>query len=215
MRVPVSGGTPELVFEVKGYPGSAQELRERWAPTSKGYPDFRCPLLSSGSCVLSEVEREQIVFFAFDPLQGRKGELARIDADPSDSSWDLSPDGSRIAFIKLEETAGHIRIVDLASRQAREITLKGWNYLMSVGWAADGKSLFVAKWASRKRESSLLRVTLKGETQLILRGDHVERPVPSPDGRHLVFGLVTYSSNAWMVETSVPPTSDSRSRNGS
>jgi len=202
MRVPVSGGTPELVLEVKGYPGSAQVPRERWLPTVKGYPDFRCPsrLDSTHLCVLSEFDNEQIVFFAFDPLQGRKGELASLDVEPTDTFWDLSPDGSRIAFGKFEEEGGHIRILDLASGKAREIAVKGWAHLDSVGWSADEGTLFAANWSSTG--GSILRVELNGETQLLHKalGMPLERLVPSPDGRYLMYAEVATTSNAWMIE---------------
>jgi Tol biopolymer transport system component len=202
MRIPVSGGPPESVFEVKGYPGSAQVPRERWLPSARGYPDFRCPSLpgSLRPCIVSEVNQEQIVFSGFDPIQGRKGELARLDVDPSDSFWDLSPDGSRIAFGKFEMSGGRIRILDLAGGEPRIIELRDWNDLISVGWSADGKSLFATNWSSLA--GSILRVALNGETHLLHRaaGMTLERPLPSHDGRYLIFGDVITTSNAWMVE---------------
>ena len=69
---------------------------------ARGYPDFRCPSLAGSArpCVLSEVKDDQLVFFAFDPLQGKRGELARLEFGPNsgyyntlfDTFWDLSPD---------------------------------------------------------------------------------------------------------------------------
>lgn len=201
MRIPASGGTPETVFEVKGYPGSAQVPRERWLPSARGYPDFRCPSLPplSRPCVLGEVNQDQLVFSAFDPLQGRKDELARLDIDPSDSFWDLSPDGSRIAFGNFEN-GGHIGILDLAGRERRVVELGGWDHLTSVGWSTDGRSLFATNWSSVA--GSILHVALNGETQLLHRasGMTLERPLPSPDGRYLAFGDVITTSNAWMID---------------
>ena len=202
VRIPVSGGPPESVFEVKGYPGSAQVPRERWLPTARGYPDLRCPSLpgSLRPCIVSEVNQEQIVFSGFDPIQGRQGELARLDVDPADSFWDLSPDGSRIAFGKFEVSGGRIRILDLAGGEPRIIELRDWNNLISVGWSADGKSLFATNWSSLA--GSILHVALNGEAHLLhtAAGMTLERPVPSPDGRYLIFGDVITTSNAWMVE---------------
>jgi Tol biopolymer transport system component len=202
MRIPVSGGTPESVFEVKGYPGSAQVPRERWLPSARGYPDFRCPSLSALSrpCVLGEANQDQVVFSAFDPIQGRKGDLARLDLDPSDSFWDLSPDGSRIAFGKFEVSGSQIRILDLAGGEPRVVEVRGWNHVTSVGWSADGRSLFATNWSSVA--GSILHVALNGETRLLHRaaGMTLERPLPSPDGRYLVYGDVITTSNAWMIE---------------
>lgn len=211
MRVPASGGVPEPVLQVEGYPGSARVPRSRWLPTARGYPDFRCLSFlpaSARSCVLSEIKEDQLVFSGFDPLQGRKGELARVDLGPNsgyyntifDTFWDLSPDGSRIAFGGCEPHGGHIHILDLDSHQENQLSLKDWSCLTSVGWSSDGKYLFVTNWASRG--GSILHVALNGETRLLHKaiGMELERPVPSLDGRYLAYGEVTTVSNAWMIE---------------
>lgn len=204
MRVPVSGGSPEFVLEVNGYPGSARVPRDRWVPSAKGYPDFRCSsrtVVASVPCVLSEVNGTQIVFSAFDPRLGRQGELARIEVEPSDTFWDLSPEGARIAFGKLEEYGTQIRILNLAGGKPKEISVKGWCCLTSVGWSADGRSLFATNWASRG--ASVLRITLEGEIQILYKAPssmRLERPVSSPDGHYLAFGELATASNAWMIE---------------
>lgn len=202
LRIPVAGGSPESILQVSGYPGSARAPRERWLPSARGYPDFRCSsaAVSPHSCVLAEVNGKGIVFSAFDPKLGRLGERTRINVEPTDTFWDLSPDGSRLAFGKLESQGGHIRVLDLASGKAREISVKGWSNLTSVGWSADGQSLFAATWGSKG--GSILRVSLDGKTQLLYKalGMQLERPVPSPDGHYLAFAEVSTTSNAWMVE---------------
>lgn len=202
MRARVSGGAPEFVLEVKGYPGSARVLRERWLPTARGYPDFRCPSLppKGTSCILVEVDQEQVVFSAFDPLQGKRGELARLDIEPADTFWDLSPDGSRIAFGGCEPHGGRIHILDLVSGKASYITVKAWSCLTSTGWSPDGKSLFLTNWAASG--GSILRVALNGETHLVHKanGMQLERPVVSPDGGYLAYSEVATASNAWMIE---------------
>jgi Tol biopolymer transport system component len=204
MRVPVSGGSPELVLQANGYPGSARVPRERWLPSARGYPDFRCSsriVVASPPCVLSEVNGKQVVFSAFDPQVGKRSELTRIDVDPSDTFWALSPDGSRIAFGKFEGRGGHIHILDLTGGKAREIGVKGWSHITSVGWSADGRSLFATNWASMA--ASVLRVELDGETHPLYKAPssmQLERPVSSPGGHYLAFGEVATTSNAWMIE---------------
>jgi hypothetical protein len=203
MRVPVSGGTPEFVLAVKGYPGSARVPRENWLPTARGYPDFRCASHSLGTsfaCLLSEVSGKQIVFSAFDPRLGRQVEVARIAGEPSETFWDLSPHGSRVAFGKVEGNGGHIRILDLDAGEKREINVVGWSNLTSVGWSVDERSLFVTNWASQG--GSILRLALSGEVQLLHKavGMPLERPMASPDGRYLAFAEVATASNIWMIE---------------
>jgi Tol biopolymer transport system component len=209
MRVPVSGGASEVLLEVKGYPGSARVPRDR-LPTARGHPDFRCASLPGlgRPCVLSEISNEQVVFYALDPLRGRMGELARINFEPnarfwralSDIFWDLSPDGSRIAFGMCEPHGGHIRVLDLTSREESEVTVKELACLTSATWSRDGKSLFVTNSASRG--DSILRVALNGQTQLLYKSPVIglERPVPSPDGRYLAYSQVNSTSNVWMIE---------------
>ena len=214
MRVPVSGGVPETVLEVQGYPGSARIPRAIWLPTSRGYPDFRCPSAAASArpCVLSEVKGDQLLFTAFDPLEGRRGELESLEfgtgrqhhSSDSGSFWDLSPDGRRIALGGCEPHGGHILILDLDSKEEKEVGVSDWSCFTSLAWSPRGKSLFVTNWASRG--GSILRVALNGETLLLHHavGMEIERPVPSPDGSFLAYGEVTTISNAWMVE---PPKS--------
>ena len=201
MRVPVSGGPPQLVLNVEGYPGSAQVAAQGSRLSARGYPDFRCPSTPGASCILAQGTQNQIVFFAFDPVQGKTHEVARVDVDPSSvwSFWNLSSDGSRIAFGKDERNSGQIRILPVTGGSNQQVDVKGWVRLDAVAWAANGQSLFVDSWSPKG--SSLLHVTLHGEAQLLRKSRMwIDRPTPSPDGRHLAFGEVTSNSNAWMVE---------------
>ena len=199
-RVSVAGGSSERVLDVQGYPGLARLAAEPMRLTATGHPDFRCPSLKGTACVVSEAEQKQVVFSAFDPLEGRTRELARIPLETplTRTFWDLSPDGARIVYGK-HELAGRLRLLTLAEGTTRELSVKGWNRFDSAAWSADGKALFVTSYSPAG--SSLLRVTLDGEAQLLHKANWwMERLVPSPDGRYLAFGMVTIESNAWMIE---------------
>ena len=130
-RVPVSGGRPEVIFSVTGYPGPARITTDRgFTMRITGHPRFRCPSVPQAPCVLGELVQRQVVFTAFDPIEGRKGELARIEIDPSICTfWDLSPDGRWIAFGKREEAGGRIRLLPLAGQAPREISAGGRTHL--------------------------------------------------------------------------------------
>ncbi len=203
MRVAVAGRAAQMVFPIAGYTGEAadEQIRKRPVPAAEGDPRFRCPSVPESACVLSEKRDNQIVFTAFDPLQGRKGELTRIDVDRSRPAfWDLSSDGRWIAFGTTEETSGRIRLLSLAGQPPREVSTGKWANLTSVAWAVDGKALFLTGYASKN--PPLLRVSLDGKTQLLYSGRYyLEEPVPSPDGRYLAFGDVSEDSNAWVVES--------------
>ena len=202
MRLATATGTNQMVFPIAGYTGEAadEQFAKRPIPAAEGNPRFRCPSAPQFPCVLSEKVENQIVFTAFDPLQGRKGELTRIDVERSSPAfWDLSSDGRWIAFGTTAESSGRIRLLSPAGQPAREISAGSWNNLTSVAWAADGKTLFVTGWASKN--APLLRVSLDGKTQLLYSGRYyLEDPVPSPDGRHLAFGDAAFEGNAWLIE---------------
>jgi len=207
MRKPISGGVPQMVFPVSGHPGPAADENLGYRPVpfltlygGEGNPRYRCPSVADKPCVLSEKLENEIVFTAFDPLQGKKNEVARIGVERSRPYfWDLSPDGRRIAFGTCDEASSRIRIVTLSGEALREISVKGWTNLGSVSWAIDGNTFFAAAWASKG--SSLLRISPDGEAQTLYRSSfHVENPVASPDGRKLAFGEVFADANVWLLD---------------
>lgn len=201
MRRPVGGGTSELVLNAKGLPGSAQTSYRVVMPTMTGQPAYRCPSQSGPSCVLSEAGPHEVVFYSFSPLPAAsKSELFHIEVDdPNGLSWDLSPDGSRIAYAELTWRSASIHVRELRANATRDIPLKGVTELSTLSWSADGKSLFATTFALTG--SSLFHVTLDGEYRVLYKGaKEVEGAKPSPDGRYLAFGDVVSASNVWLVE---------------
>lgn len=198
LRIPISGGPGQAVLEIAGYPGSAQEPRDVGAHvlTTTGYPDFRCP--AAGSCVLGESQSGKIAFTAFDAGNGRKSAGSAIDVS-SPSFWDLSPDGSKIAFGETGRN-DRIRIVPVGGGTASQVPVKGLREIASVGWSADGASLFVTGTAL-EGGTVLRHISLDGQSQVLYKTDAwLERPLASPDGHYLAFGLATSSNNVWTIE---------------
>jgi len=189
MRVPTSGGAPQLVLE------------------GQGISSLACARSPTTLCAFSEPSRDlkQVVISALDPLNGRRKELARISLWYPNNyySWDISRDGSRLAFTQSSNREGRIRTLLLAGGEDHEIDVKGWNYLRSLSWATDGKGLFVGRRPISG--STLLYVDLEGRSDVLW--EHGELPgspwtwgVPSPDGRHLAFVSYTADTNVWMLE---------------
>jgi eukaryotic-like serine/threonine-protein kinase len=197
MRVPLTGGTPQLVL------------------TAHVYDEHRCARSPAKFCAIAEQtsDHKQLVFTAFDPLDGRGRELNRFDIDPDPNAaygWDLSPDGTRIAVFK--HLTDRIHILSLSGQPPREISVKGRNSIQSVDWAADGKRLFVS--SPIPEGADLLQVDLRGNAHLIWHqrgntapstqtgfgGPSVPWAVPSPDGRHLAIYGWSLSANIWMIE---------------
>ena len=182
MRVPTSGGPPQLVL------------------TALGTTDIHCTRAPANLCVFDEQQKGHLVFTSVDPVKGRGRELASTDIEPSMTSmWDLSPDGSRIAVTR----EGRIRLLSLKSGVTTDLAVKGWDnfWFWSVDWSADGNALFVS--SQTPQDTFLLRVNPEGEARALWH-QKLNLPgtkgVPSPDGRHLAVAAWTADSNAWMIE---------------
>jgi len=187
MRVLTSGGPPEVVLE------------------GRGINHLACARSPAALCVFSEesLDHKQLIFSAFDPSQERRRELTRVNVKQPVAryGWDLSPDGSHLAFAQLRED--RIQILPLAGGEVREVNVGGWHGLSNLFWAADGRGLFVS--ASAGLGTTLLYVDLEGRGQVIWRQrfsiiNYPARGIPSPDGRYLAMLAFSTDSNVWMLE---------------
>lgn len=200
-RMPVGGGPAELILEASGVPGSPQTSNYVIVPTTTGQPAFRCPSAAGSTCILSEARPSEVVFSSFAPVPAAaRSELFRISVKtPDEVAWDLSPDGSRIAYCERDGQSALIHVRDLRQGTTRDINIPGWVELLSIGWAADGNSLFITNFSPRG--SSLLHLALDGQYQVLYKAaKEAESPKASPDGRMLAFGEVVSASNAWLIE---------------
>jgi len=180
MRVPASGGPPQLVL------------------TALGTTDIHCTLAPANVCVFDEQQQGHLVFTSVDPIKGRGRALASMEMEPSMTiPWDLSPDGSQVVMTR----EGRIRMLSLKSGVTTDLAVRGWNSLGEVDWSADGNALFVSSQTSQ--DTALLRVDLRGEPRSLWHQKFNfmgTKGIPSPDGRHLAVAGWTADSNAWMVE---------------
>ena len=183
MRVPITGGSPQVVLTASVY----------------GWP--RCAKSPATLCAIAERsgDRKQIVFTAFNPENGLGRRLTESNTDETaDYSWDLSPDGTRIAMVKNGD--GQIRILSVNGDNPKDITAKGWNVLTSVNWSAEGRRLFVSSY--NLRGPVLLSVDLEGNARVLWEhpGGIDTYGIPSPDGRHLAIRGWYFDSNVWLLE---------------
>jgi serine/threonine protein kinase len=184
MSMPVAGGASELVL------------------SARPYSEFRCARSASSSCVIGErtEDRKQFVLTAFDPLKGRGAELVRIDLDSEAKKlhWDLSPDGTRVAFTKTPQAP--IEILFLDGEATQSIHVKGRGNLESLDWTADGEGFFVANGVHGGME--LLLVDLQGNAHVLQKnqGDAETFARPSPDGRHVAIYDYRIEGNIWTLE---------------
>jgi len=183
MRVPITGGTPELVFAMRG-----------------GGPNF-CARPPSNLCAVAEPseDRKQMIITAYDPVKGRDRELGRfdldLDYDPNVNNLlvDISPDGTRLATARGPEAP--IQIHSLRDQQTQLIRAKDLDNMRGFQWAADGKGLFV----HNRRE--ILHVDLQGNIKRLWKCNSDRcSAMPSPDGRHLAIYDWNVTANMWMME---------------
>ncbi len=138
MRVPLTGGTPELIFSMRQ--GSS----------------FSCSTQPANLCVIAEEsqDRKTMIVTAFDALKGRGAELARFQLQyPRNIGeqverlllCDISPDGTRLAVaaggdqpIEIRSIRGNYSLV------VSEDRLHGMKNMQLMKWAADEKGLIVS-----------------------------------------------------------------------
>jgi len=185
MRVPLAGGAPQFVLEMRNN------------------ADYECTHVSAGLCVLAEIsdDGKQLTLTAFDPLKGRGKVLRTITEDTAASIADgLSADGSTIAIARGGQLEIHIRLLSLSGSNDREITVKGWPYISGLEWSPDGKGMYCGSVSAQG--ATLLYVDLAGNARVLWQnnGGSIIWGIPSPDGRYLAIRAEPRNSNVWMLE---------------
>lgn len=186
MRLPLSGGTPQLVL------------------AENGINNFQCARSPSAVCVFSEFSTGHLDLFFFDPATGKKNPLTRIDgSDWYKQNWTLSPDGSTVAIAKMHRVPGpaDIRLFSVATGKDRLLTMPAWSGISYLDWAADGRTIWVSA-SSPAGIQTLLNVDLHGRARPVLPESERDLgwAIPSPDGRHLAIWEASGNSNAWLLE---------------
>ncbi len=185
-RVRSGGGTPEEIAE---FPVDETTL-------------LSCPSRAGSVCVLSDWRANQVVFYEFDPLNGKGKELARTALDePRNLSLSVSPSGGRAIISSRDMLKGQLRLVDFRDGSARSIPLpKGWE-IWSVSWNQDETAALISLWGF---EAGMAAVTLDGKATLLIAGksrsEFYYSPICSPDGRHLAYGKQGWNANVWLLE---------------
>jgi len=190
MRVPMAGGSPELIF------------------TARNGGLISCPRSSGKPCVVAEEspDRKTVIVTAFDPVQGRGAELGRFALKPDANIGvnidhlvlcQISPDGTRLAIAR--SSNGPIEIHSLRGQPTFTISAASLERMVLLKWAGDEKGLFVSRRFLDGYE--IVYVDIAGRSHSLWRSQSkwcVSKP--SPDGRHLAIYEVGRSTNIWMME---------------
>jgi Tol biopolymer transport system component/DNA-binding winged helix-turn-helix (wHTH) protein len=186
MRMPVSGGTPQLIL-------SEPHLN-----------NFQCARMPSKTCIFSRLAANGVSFVAFDPVTGKEKHF--VDAQHTSGSsynWSFSPDGSTIALAewRRRKLPSEIQLLSVASGASRSISLPDWAGVSSIDWASDGRSLWVSA-INPAGTQALLNVDLHGHARPLLQDTRkdVGWVIPSLDGRRIAFWEAGGSSNAWLLD---------------
>jgi len=188
--VALAGGPPQSLGEIRG------DGQIRCARTTK-------------VCLVSESNSKEQVLYALDPVKG-KGREPLSTGPPTDptmqSDWDLSPDGSSVAFLRSEAQDGALRIEihSLAGGASRELDISKRAPPLAIRWSGDGKGWYVTTCSTTISPDSsgwiVLKIDPTGKSQQPIQGSRWSDPIPSPDGRHVAMMGSVLTSNVWMLE---------------
>lgn len=180
MRVPLGGGSPQLVLQ------------------KRSLFNVQCARGPSGRCLFNTVTGSITEFFWFDPTNGKTQEFMTFPVKDF-PNWSLSPDGTQLAMASMGSSK--VTMVEVNDKSTREIELKQWPHVSAIDWAADGKSLFV-RAVSLDGAPVVLDVGPSGN-HVVLEGNKQTQLwwiIPSPDGRFAALEEVAGENNVWMVE---------------
>ena len=189
MRVPLAGGTPQVLFE------------------EPGINNFQCARAPARACLFSKFVKGAMMFFKFDPSSGARKEWISVSAESPEwegYNWTLSPDGKMVALAKGKthvSTNADVRLVPLEGGSEKVLHVTGWAGLSTIDWAADSKSL----WASARlggETRTLVNIDLQGHAKPVLeeKTPHVGWAIPSRDGKRLAILEAAGDSNVWLLE---------------
>ena len=190
IRVALTGGPPQSLGEIQ----------------SVG--DIRCAR-TANLCVVTEAGLKQWVLYALDPAKGKGRELLRtgpVWTPGGVQYWDVSPDGSSLAFLKggVQKEALQIQVRPLAGGASRELDIGKQGPPKAIRWSGDGKGWYVTTWSTSVGPGAnaqiLLKVDPTGKSQQPIKGSRWSDPIPSPDGRHVAMMGLVLTSNVWMLE---------------
>ena len=201
MRSPLggrSGGNRD------GYQRASGNLSAGGDPTNTvgGFPGFRCSVARPAVAYSRKRGENQIVFTAFDPVQGRKAELVKVPVGSRRRQLGLSlRTGSRVVLSVFDYKAGDIQVVPLAGGTPQKLKCNAVDRIgsdrLDGGWQQPvSGELFFA------RDIGIVRMPLERRIQTAFSNNQAgifSRLLPSPDGRYLAFGPIVTTSNAWTI----------------
>lgn len=174
MRVPLTGGTPELVVD-------------------HGYFDLMCA--AHGRCVVTQFKDGAARIWSLDPVRGRGVELGSIPA-PVSGTYVL-PDGNAYAYVVPQDKGSRnvVRVISFTGKPAQDIVVQQATSLFNLDWLPSDSGFLTSD------RGNLLLVWRSGASRVLWSPAPLQAwwAIPSPDERHLAIDVASQHSNVWMV----------------
>ena len=170
-----------------------------------GRYSYGCAAAPSSLCLVSALQSgRQLIFSRLDPAKGKEEELARVDNPDINGvreTWRLSPDGSKVAILsRLSDVSIHILNVKDGKLSAWPIASSLQVY--DLGWAADGKRLFLSTLIGSK--IVIASIDSDGKVTTLYKPTSERTifyfPIASTDGHSLAFTQTSSISNLVTLE---------------
>jgi len=188
MRRAFAGGPAERVYTARGGEFDVEHFQ------------LECSASGAVDCLLSEKLGQDLVFFLFDPVEGKGREYGRLnlDGDELSNPWALSSDGKRIA---LPFTNKSIVLYDFDLREQREVEVSGMRYLAYLGWLPGRSALVVTGNSAESQTFAFGILDLDGFFAPLWTSASTffGLPIPSPDGRFVAVDGTAISSEIWLL----------------
>jgi DNA-binding winged helix-turn-helix (wHTH) protein/Tol biopolymer transport system component len=160
---------------------------------------------SAPRCVLEEHDKDQRIFIDFNPDTLERKELLRVSWIPGISfyDWDISPDGTHLAYIDEATDPHDIAVVDLASPTTiKHIRVTHRSALRTLVWNSTGSGFYSSTYDINGELLQLLHIDMYGKYR-VLRSEIDTKDgwaIPSRDGKHLLMQGYSPHSNIWLLQ---------------
>ncbi len=185
-RVPVGGGTPQLVV------GGAAKLKHPSVSRASGrvaYESWSYEINLWESPITDRLDLEGDLSPTLRPLIRT--------SDQWNHSPDLSPDGTRVAFISTRSGGAELWTSDRDGADARQLTTFGRAAFRQPRWSPDGRSILLSASVNGQLDLYAIDAATGTSTQLTNDEDDEMAPSWSHDGTSVLFGA--RRSGTWQV----------------
>lgn len=178
MSMPNAGGPADLLLE---------------APQGSS---FHCAT-AAATCLLATLKNSTLELSSFDGHSAHLTPVRTVPVkfDTAAALWAVAPDASRLAWA---DSAG-LNVIELSSGQTSTVAASEFSGRLA-GVASGGNATSWLVTANSTRSNQVLLVSGSAVRQLYASQRPLSSPALSPDGKHLLFGVTSASSNAWLFE---------------